>query len=428
MQVKLSQYYALIKENVTLPEYKAIRDMSIGILKSESVINLKMAYSLNDKVTPKKTCERFTRHLNKKELGPKLQNSIIEKQCRGIDHDTAIIVDDSDIVKPYAKQMEGLQRIRDGSTGRVDQLGYNLVNIIAFQGQGESYAIKPLSSDLIAQDIDPDGLFYTTQDRLVQIILESRNKGVFVFDRGYDKRSMFNFVKDNGCNYIIRSTGRRGLIVDGQEKSFNEVAKSVKLTHNYSLKNKGQNLKCGIKRVGIRLNPHPVKHPEAVETWLIVARYSKDKKGREGYFYLLCDFPGQLNLSLEQIIFKALKMYRMRWKIEEVHRHIKQCYGWEKIQLTSYTRLQNMNQILLLTMCFLYSLKKYAHLYLEAFPSIMRYDNKSWKKIYAFVYYKLTELLEVCFRSVGRYNICPYKGKWNEGNQLIIPCLKNGGI
>jgi len=48
----------------------------------------------------------------------------------------------------------------------------------------------------------------------------------------------------------------------------------------------------------------------------------------------------------------------MRWKIEEVHRHMKQVYGWEKIQLTAYTRLQNMNQILLLTMCYLYSLKK----------------------------------------------------------------------
>ncbi|HOR03415.1 MAG TPA: hypothetical protein PLM19_05425, partial [Candidatus Syntrophosphaera sp.] len=47
--------------------------------------------------------------------------------------------------------------------------------------------------------------------------------------------------------------------------------------------------------------------------------------------------------------------------IEEVHRHFKQSYGWEKIQFASYTRLQNLNQILLLAMCFLYSLKKFAY-------------------------------------------------------------------
>jgi hypothetical protein len=35
----------------------------------------------------------------------------------------------------------------------------------------------------------------------------------------------------------------------------------------------------------------------------------------------------------------------MRWKIEEMHKHVKQAYQWEMIQLSSYTRLQNMNQI-----------------------------------------------------------------------------------
>lgn len=261
----------------------------------------------------------------------------------------------------------------------------------------------------------------------MQIILSCNNRGALVFDRGYDKMTLFSFLKDNACNYVLRSTGKRGLIVDGQEKGFNEVAKSIKLTHTYNLEKSGQYLKCGIKRVAIRLNPHPVKHPETVETWLIVARYSKDEKDREGFFYLFYDFPGQLDLSLEQIMTKALKMYRMRWKIEEVHRHIKQSYGWEKIQLTSYSRLQNMTQILLLTMCYLYSLKKFAGAYIQAFPSIMKYKNKSWKKIYGFVYYRISMLLEACFSSVTRFNINPYKGKWHERNQLIIPCLKNGG-
>jgi len=428
LQVKFAQSLAIFKDIVTLPEYKAIQDMSLGMLKSQSVINLKIACSLNEKVTPKKVCERFTRHLNKKDLGPKLQSLIITKQCRNIDPDTAIIVDESDIVKSRAKRMEGLKQVRDGSTGRVDQLGYDLLNIIAYQSRGESYEIKPISSDLIAQDIDPDGIFNITQDRLVQIILSCNNRGVLVFDRGYDKRTMFRFIKDNACNYVLRSKGKRGLIVDGQEKAFNDVAKSIKLTHSYNLEKSGQYLKCGIKRVAIRLNPHPVKHPETVETWLIVARYSKDEKDREGFFYLFCDFPGQLDLSLEQLILKALKMYRMRWKIEEVHRHIKQSYGWEKIQLTSYTRLQNMTQILLLTMCYLYSLKKFAGTYIQAFPSIMKYKNKNWKKIYGFVYYRISMLLEACFSSVTRFNINPYKGKWHEGNQLIIPCLKNGGM
>lgn len=49
-----------------------------------------------------------------------------------------------------------------------------------------------------------------------------------------------------------------------------------------------------------------------------------------GYFYLFRDFPDQTELSVNKIINKALRMYEMCWKIEEVHRHLKQVYGWEK--------------------------------------------------------------------------------------------------
>ena len=45
--------------------------------------------------------------------------------------------------------------------------------------------------------------------------------------------------------------------------------------------------------------------------------------------------------------------------------------------LETGSRLRNMNQTLLLTMCFLYSLKKFTWQYLQAFPSIMTYTNKT---------------------------------------------------
>ena len=187
-------------------------------------------------------------------------------------------------------------------------------------------------------------------------------------------------------------------------------------------------MKCGIKRVSIRLNPHPVSCPETIDTWLIVAQHEKDKDNRDGYFYLLCDLPGQPNLTEAEILSKALSMYGMRWKIEEVHRHFKQQYGWESIQLSSYTRLQNMNQLLLLAMCFLYSLKKFALQYLIAFPAIMQYKKKSWKHIYTFIYYRLSKLVETCFSFVTRLNIQPYKGIWHDQQQLYLPFMKNGGI
>ncbi len=426
MQVKFAQHLDKFRDELTLPEYHFLQDACLGILKSQSPICLKMANSLNEKVTPKKVVERFTRHLNKEKLAAALRSRIIAVQSRNFSHETVIIVDDSDIIKPKAKCMEGLKRVRDGSTGKHDQLGYDLLNVIAVLDGSDGYEIRPLSSDLISRDLEDDSLNQITQDRLVEINLASGNQGVYVFDRGYDSRQLFRFLQTTGMNYVVRSTGDRNLVVGGCERSFLEVAKSVKLDFNIQDKTSNKMFKCGVKRVGIRLDPHPVKNPETLETWLVVARHDSGKK--DGYFYLFCDFPDEPDLTLAKIVTKALRTYRMRWKIEEVHRHFKQSYGWEKIQLTSYTRLQNMNQILLLTMCFLYSLKRFAYQYLQAFPGIMSYTTKTWRKIYDFVYYRLTLLVEVCFSTVSRYKINPFSGVWMENQQLILPCLKNGGM
>lgn len=428
LQVKLSQFLSKFRPQMTLPEYNFLLDACLGIIKSRSVICLQMARSLNEQVTVKKICERFTRHLNKQELGAKLRSTIISKQCRGFDSDTAIIVDDSDIVKPKAKCMEGLKLVRDGSTGAYDKLGYDLLNIIACQDSGEGYEIKPLGSELISRDLEEDSLSQITEDRLVEINLASKNRGVYIFDRGYDSRYLFSFLKTTGMNYIVRSTGERSLIIGDRERGFLEVARSVKLNQHYRDPNTNKILKCGIKRVSIRLHPHPVKHPEVIDTWLVVARHTDGPDGKSGFFYFFCDFPGQPDLNLSQIGAKVLRMYRMRWKIEEMHKHVKQAYQWEMIQLSSYTRLQNMNQLLLLTMCFLYSLKSFAASFLQAFPNIMAYTNQDWKKIFGFIYYKLTMLLNECFSLVTRRKINPYKGVWAEKNQLIIPCLKKGGM
>lgn len=428
LQVKLHQFLNIFKSRISLPEYKFILDMVLGILKSQSVICNRIAQALGEAITNKKTCERLYRHLGRDGLGDKIQQHIIELQAKKFNNDTVIIVDESDIVKTKAKKMEGIARVRDGSTGTYDKNGYGLLNIAACNLHGESYELLPVSSDLVSSKIETDSLVQVAHDRMVDIILASGNRGTFVFDRGYDSRVMLSFMKDHGCNFIIRSVGKRGLIVGGEEQNFKKVAKSIKLNQIVTTKLGKDTFEVGIKRVQVRLDGHPLKSPNTIELWLVVARYTPKCKGaKDGFFYFLCDFPNQ-DLSSEMIAQKVLQMYRLRWKIEEMHKHIKQEYGWEKMQLMSYTGLKNMNQLLLLTMCYVYSLKSYAHQLLHSFPSLMAYTNSKWKQIYDFVYYRISAVLSYCFAHVRRYKILKFGGKWAEGQQMIIPCLKNGGM
>ncbi len=428
LQVKLHHLLNYFRPFFTLPEFKFMFDMVLGIIKSQSVIGNRIAQTLGENITNKKTCERLYRNLRKEDFGVRLQQHIIDKQAKSIDDDTVIIVDDSDLIKSKATKMEGLKKVRDGSTGDCSKYGYDLVNLVACKPQDDGFQIMPLSSDLVSGKIEKDSLIQITHDRMIDVIIACGNLGTYVFDRGYDGRSMYRFMKEHECNFIIRAVGNRSLIINGEEKNFKKVAKSVKLNQTIKSKSGKDTFQVGIKRVKIRLDGHPRKNPDTIEVWLVVARYTPTRKNRkDGYFYFLCDFPN-MDLSPDIIAQKVLEMYRLRWKIEEVNKHVKQEYGWEKMQLMSYVGLKNMNQLLLLAMCYVYSLKNYVHQLLYSFPNMMKHSNRKWKQIYDFVYYRISKVLSYCFAHIRRYNILKFGGKWTEGQQMIIPCLKNGGM
>lgn len=73
LQVKFLQFLSKHKGLFTLPEFKFLIDMCLGILKTHAVINNKIAIGLLEAISPKNVCKRFTRHLNKADLGVKIQ-------------------------------------------------------------------------------------------------------------------------------------------------------------------------------------------------------------------------------------------------------------------------------------------------------------------------------------------------------------------
>lgn len=82
---------------------------------------------------------------------------------------------------------------------------------------------------------------------------------------------------------------------------------------------------------------------------------------------MLCNFNTK-DLTDYEIIEKALRGYGYRWKIEEFHRHVKQEYNWENIQLMSYVGLKNINTILMVAVDIIYSAIKYIDELLYLYP------------------------------------------------------------
>lgn len=416
MQIKFYQFLKPLEKGLSLPNQKFLKSISKGMLGSGSVIVRQISQQLEEPISLKKTCKRLYGNLKKEDLCEKLSQNLLQKQCSCLTKDSLILVDPSDILKPRSEHMEGLSRVRDGSTGKTDN-GYDLLNMIAFNKDDKGYQILPLCSEFYSKEIEVDTKANITFDRINDITVYSKNKGIFVFDRGGDSRINIEQLSNNENAYIIRSMGKRDLIVNDKELNFKEVCRSVKLTYELPGKKKGAKLLCGIKRVKVRLDPHPKKHPTTTETWLVVCRHRSKRGKLGGLFYLLCDFPYH-ELSMIEIIIKALESYRLRWKIEELHRQVKQDYGWEGIQLLSYVGLKNLNIILWIVVSFLYSLKKIILQLAEIFPSYLLDKKNKLDILYGFVYYRLFKVVKKVFSELTQYKKLKYKGKYHDSLQL----------
>lgn len=418
MQEKFHQFLEPIERGLSIPEQKHLKSMTRGMLASGSVIVRQISRELDESISLKKTCKRLYENLKKEDLSEQLSHNLLRKQCWHLTKDSLILIDPSDIKKSESEYMEGLSRIRDGSTGKRDN-GYDLLNIIAYNKEARGYQILPLCSEIYSKEIEVDTKANITLDRINEITVFSNNKGIYVFDRAGDSRINIGSLSGNENAYIIRSMGSRGLIVNDQELNFKQVSKSVKLSYELQGKKKGSSFLCGIKRVKIRLDPYPKKHPTTTDTWLIVCRHKSARGKLGGFFYLLCNFPHH-QLSLEEIITKVLESYRLRWKIEELHRQVKQDYGWEDMQLLSYVGLKNLNTVLWIVISFMYSLKKMILQLAEAFPTLLLDKKNNLEILYGFVYYRLSNLVKKVFSEISRYRKVKYKNCYHDQLQLKV--------
>ena len=259
--------------------------------------------------------------------------------------------------------------------------------------------------------------------------MSTGNKGIFTGDRYYDDKKLFKEFSDNEADFIIRANNNRNLIYQDNNMEFIKLAKLVDLNVKY-ISEDGSELEAGALRVEIPLDPQPRKHPQTVEVWLIVGRYirkprkrKRNKKEMEslekgGYFYLYVSIR-HLNDDRDKVIFKALQGYKLRWKIEEFHRHVKQDFGWERMQLMDYTSLKTMNILLLAALNLIYSLYSMRFRLYKGFKNIMSDRKRDMEKI-VFIYYRITKVVNYIFNSWKLKCRQKYKGQHAEYLQLKI--------
>ena len=352
VQIKFNQYfYKYQGKDLSKPEGRLLRETGYGILRSGHVHLTRIGSSLEERIQLKKTCKRFSYHLGKADFHERLNESHLSANRSFLCRCGYLIIDGSDVTKPFARGMEGLCRVHDGSTGETSD-GYWQLNLIGVRPESSSIVLATsrlysYQTNHESAELSENGLILSDLERIDQHIIK---KQTVVIDRGGDRRVLIERFLSSGRPFIIRQTGTRHIEYQGKRKRVDTVGKGTALNWTIDVirhrggKRQTRRFECGAVRVKF---PYEYREESWEEPlWLVTVK----RPGKQRcYFLSYIDAE-----TAEEAVRQVMEGYGCRWKIEEVHRQLKQDYNYESISLRRYPALRNFNTLFWITMGFLY--------------------------------------------------------------------------
>ena len=304
-----------------------------------------------------------------------------------------ILIDETDIIKPFEKAFEGLTIIRDASKdGKPREKGFPVTGIISLTD--DNYVVPLITNIYSPLSIGHKSIGNETKKNLEQIIPYVKNgyNGVFSFDHGYDASFYAEYNNDKGQFYVIRAKEKRIYTTNKGKMNINEIADHHK--GKYSFTYKGiNNIEKTAKASAIKVSHKDFKEP----FYLVIETIHNENDIR---VYLT-----NIDCSDKEGVRKALKGYRLRWRIEEYFRFVKQEYEFEKFMIRSLDGINNLFVCINIAVTFL--------------TSIIQTNKTLWGQIQE-VYQPLTskEKEEMLIKKCGYHGINLYRAK--NGMQIIL--------
>jgi len=269
MRAHLAEFSGKLSSGLSKPAQRFVGEALYGIAARGSVRLSEIGRSLEETIPLIKTETRLSRNLGREELREHLGAAMLQEGSARIRERTLLVLDLSDIAKPYAEKMEYLARVRDGSTGSLAN-GYWLCQVIGVEN--EDSAVVPLYSALYSQRA-PD--FQSENEEIKTALSEVSTacggRGVWVVDRGGDRGELYAPLLDGAQSFIIRNTGARHLLSGRRKVETVSLAKACPMIYATHIvrEEKGKEI-CRRLDYGFR----PVRLPEHPEVplWLLVVR------------------------------------------------------------------------------------------------------------------------------------------------------------
>lgn len=124
-----------------------------------------------------------------------------------LDENPVFLIDDSDIIKPLGKKFEDLGIVRDGSSkDKSYEKGYHHTEIVGLtKNLKQPISIfSKIHSSTSKDYISANNVTFEAIDNVVNLLNERNQKGIFVYDRGYDSNAIFNHYYEKDQYFVIR--------------------------------------------------------------------------------------------------------------------------------------------------------------------------------------------------------------------------------
>ena len=324
------------------PIQKFIFAMLFGILSAKSCFLTKIARKLNEKIALDKTVERLSRNLMNLENDEAMRENYFNTVKKHFDEKTVLIIDDSDIAKTYSTKLEGLCKVRDGSTGEIVD-GYWYAGVSALSSEYK----QPIPIYSRVYSTEEKGYVSNNTETLKSIEFLSSHfpkTNIRTLDRGYDAGFIYDYFIPRKESFIIR-LDKRNVIFKGKSINIKQLAK--RFNGDFALKfesKDGKKITCKISIVPVSLPDYP----DVPLNLIFCYGFGKE--------------PLMLLTNLEnddpRLCVTITKVYLLRWRIEEYYRFKKQGFDFEKFLVRSLKSIRNLDLILTMAIGFIGTLSE----------------------------------------------------------------------
>lgn len=358
-------------------EAKFVTQAIYGILRSGSIILKNIGTALNEPIKIENTIDRLSQNLQRN-LSTEIQKNYIKKMLDSLEKFPVILVDDSDVIKPYGKKFEYLGKVRDGSSldNKIEK-GYLMTEIVGLTTNKK----QPVS--LFSHLHSSKEKHYKSTNKVLfqglnQVISNLQSKAIFVFDRGYDMNALFNFMYKREQNFIIRLTEKRKIFWKGKwfKATTLRDSRKGKIKTNLIFRREGKEKKETVYISHLNVKITASKKP----IYLILV-------------YGLGETPMMLATNKiiqgKKDVINIVRTYMSRWRIEEYFRFKKQHFGFENFRVKSLKSINNLNQLLTYAIGLLGLLAEKMNS--STLPHLLIYNAKALRQDIQFYYYQLAE-------------------------------------